>query len=293
MDHFLHHYLKLALPLLVLVALGIGALMGADHLWQITTLAAQPGTLTAAIGEGIDMFAVTAGRSLGSAVAAMRENGGILAVIAFSATTVSVAEMVRRFVGSVGGPGDAGRLVAHGMSRAKCLLGVARHGHTWGTVRDAANGRPLALVRVCVLDAHGDELAATISDRTGRYGFGAPLEGLLRQGALASIAVHKNGYYFPAKGTRGGIREYRGGPIPLVAGHAPEALDVMMDARKPGSRSPASWFRWFAAPAFTAGVIAAPAAYVSGAPGFGIGMLGAFVFAIFMNATLPSQNWND
>ncbi len=72
------------------------------------------------------------------------------------------------------------------------LLGFKRKKRPWGTVYDSITKQPLDPVYVTLSDMKGKEIATTITDLDGRFGF------LVAPG-MYTIAVHKDNYEFPSK----------------------------------------------------------------------------------------------
>lgn len=72
------------------------------------------------------------------------------------------------------------------------LLGFKRRKRPWGTVYDSVTKQPLDPVHVSLIDEKGKEIATTITDIDGRFGFLVPA-------GRYKIIVNKNNYEFPSK----------------------------------------------------------------------------------------------
>ena len=72
------------------------------------------------------------------------------------------------------------------------FLGFKKRTQEWGTVYDSVTKQPLDPVYVIVYDMLGREIATSITDLDGRYGF-------ILQPGLYRIAVQKTNYEFPSK----------------------------------------------------------------------------------------------
>lgn len=72
------------------------------------------------------------------------------------------------------------------------LLGLRRRRTPWGTVYDSVTKQPLDPVYVVLQDLNGKEIATSITDLDGRYGF------LVTRGQYR-IIVNKTNYIFPSK----------------------------------------------------------------------------------------------
>jgi hypothetical protein len=71
------------------------------------------------------------------------------------------------------------------------LLGFKRRRRPWGTVYDSVTKQPLDPVHVTLLDESGKEVATTITDLDGRFGFLVPA-------GKYKISVKKTDYVFPS-----------------------------------------------------------------------------------------------
>jgi predicted outer membrane repeat protein len=72
------------------------------------------------------------------------------------------------------------------------LLGFKRRKRPWGTVYDSVTKQPLDPVHVTLFDESGKEVATTITDLDGRFGFLVPA-------GKYKISAHKDNYEFPSK----------------------------------------------------------------------------------------------
>lgn len=109
MDGILHHNLKIALPLIVVfIAVPLG-LMAANSMWQIASLNAMPGTRTAMIGDGVDVFTQDTGPVTASLGSSINDNGGVLTVIAVVATALLLVEAIRRMIAKLRPPSSTER----------------------------------------------------------------------------------------------------------------------------------------------------------------------------------------
>lgn len=72
------------------------------------------------------------------------------------------------------------------------LLGFKRRKRPWGTVYDSVTKQPLDPVHVTLFDEQGKEVATTITDLDGRFGFLVPA-------GKYKISAHKDNYEFPSR----------------------------------------------------------------------------------------------
>lgn len=80
------------------------------------------------------------------------------------------------------------------------LLGFRRKKRPWGTVYDSVTKQPLDPVYVKLTDIHGREVATTITDIDGRFGF------LVAPGTYR-LSANKDNYVFPSQKLRGKERD--------------------------------------------------------------------------------------
>jgi hypothetical protein len=80
------------------------------------------------------------------------------------------------------------------------LLGLKRRKRPWGTVYDSVTKQPLDPVHVTLFDESGKEIATTITDLDGRFGFLVPA-------GIYSIRAEKDGYQFPSRKMEGKQRD--------------------------------------------------------------------------------------
>ena len=72
-------------------------------------------------------------------------------------------------------------------------VGLAKRRRPWGTVYDSVTKQPLDPAYVVLRDDNGTEMATTITDLDGRFGFVIPRPGRY------SIVAHKTNYIFPSQ----------------------------------------------------------------------------------------------
>jgi predicted outer membrane repeat protein len=72
------------------------------------------------------------------------------------------------------------------------LLGLKRRKRPWGTVYDSVTKQPLDPVHITLFDESGKEVATTITDLDGRFGFLVPA-------GKYKISAHKDSYEFPSR----------------------------------------------------------------------------------------------
>ncbi len=71
-------------------------------------------------------------------------------------------------------------------------VGLKKRNRPWGVVYDSVTKQPLDPVYVVLLDLKGEEIATSITDMDGRYGF-------LVEPGVYKIKVNKNNYTFPSE----------------------------------------------------------------------------------------------
>jgi hypothetical protein len=88
----------------------------------------------------------------------------------------------------------------------------------WGSVYDAHTGLPLDPAFIRLYTPDGKEIATTVTNKKGMFGFKNISDGLY------TISVYKHGYTFPSKAVG-----YHGEPVMISGGHALIA-DIPLDA---------------------------------------------------------------
>ncbi len=107
-------------------------------------------------------------------------------------------------------------------------LGFKKRIRRWGTVYDSITKQPLDPVYVSLYDKDGKEVATSITDIDGRFGF------LLQPGRY-TIVVHKTNYLFPSRELRGKTSDevygdlYFGEPFVVQKGDDAIAKNIPMD----------------------------------------------------------------
>lgn len=290
MDSFLHHHLKLAVPVLVIgffLFAGIALYNSFDDLQYGTV---HNNTITARIGDGVDMISQYAAIPSG-VLPSFASIGATLLVVALLATGVLIADAGRLFSLASGGMGDFIRSTDLIGARLRRLIGFSPV-HVWGTVRDAATGEPVSLAQVCVRDIHGNCMAHTVSDISGRYGFLPPLQAMLQQAGIAKLTVQKGGYYFPAKQdhNHGSTPCYHGGSLAAITKSDTPMLDIALDRSHRKQRiSSFQWLEHVAYGALLAGIFAVPAAFIL-TPSLATGVLAStFCGSVILRAALAHR----
>lgn len=195
MNRFFHMF-RLAAPLLAgiqIIALAVIVIPTASSLMH----AERSGNVrTATLGDGVDELAVR----LAPMVSVFKKSTSgfgplfAIAVASLLISSVALGTYVRRIVG---GFSDAGALIRHVGNRIRYTRKNARH-HIWGVVRDAQSARVLPCAKVLLTTADGTRnIAHTIADVSGRYGFGISPEQAAHAGLR--ILASKSGYYFPSR----------------------------------------------------------------------------------------------
>lgn len=91
-------------------------------------------------------------------------------------------------------------------------FGVKKKANPWGTVYDSVTKQPIDPAYVVLYDVNGKEVATSITDIEGRYGFAVPA-------GTYTIVANKTNYEFPSKKLSGKVEDelyrdlYFGGPI--------------------------------------------------------------------------------
>jgi hypothetical protein len=111
------------------------------------------------------------------------------------------------------------------------VLGIRKRTKPWGTVYDSVTKQPLDPAYVVVQDLQGKEIASSITDLDGRYGF------LLEPGKYKMI-VKKTNYKFPSEKLAGRTQDefyenlYFGGEIEVKTAGEAIAQNIPMDPEK-------------------------------------------------------------
>jgi hypothetical protein len=79
-------------------------------------------------------------------------------------------------------------------------VGLKKRNRPWGVVYDSITKQPLDPVYVVLIDAKGNEIATSITDMDGRYGF-------LVEPGFYKIRVNKNNYTYPSEKLKGKISD--------------------------------------------------------------------------------------
>ena len=107
-------------------------------------------------------------------------------------------------------------------------LGLKKRNKPWGVVYDSVTKQPIDPAYVIAQDMDGNEVATSITDMEGRYGF------LLPSGNYKIIA-HKSNYEFPSKKLNGNLSDelysdlYYGGPVNLEEKDGVLTKNIPMD----------------------------------------------------------------
>ncbi len=94
-------------------------------------------------------------------------------------------------------------------------LGIKKKSNPWGTVYDSVTKQPIDPAYVVLMDMQGNEVATSITDIEGRYGFAVPP-------GTYTIIANKTNYEFPSKKLAGKTSDelyddlYFGGPIVIT-----------------------------------------------------------------------------
>ncbi|MBP6904661.1 MAG: carboxypeptidase regulatory-like domain-containing protein [Candidatus Pacebacteria bacterium] len=107
-------------------------------------------------------------------------------------------------------------------------LGIKKKSNPWGTVYDSVTKQPIDPAYVVLMDMAGNEVATSITDIDGRYGFAVPP-------GTYTIIANKTNYEFPSKKLAGKMEDelykdlYFGGPIVVTEEGGIIARDIPLD----------------------------------------------------------------
>lgn len=107
-------------------------------------------------------------------------------------------------------------------------LGIKKKSNPWGTVYDSVTKQPIDPAYVVLMDMAGNEVATSITDIDGRYGFAVPP-------GTYTIIANKTNYEFPSKKLVGKTEDelykdlYFGGPIVVTEEDGIIARDIPLD----------------------------------------------------------------
>lgn len=107
-------------------------------------------------------------------------------------------------------------------------LGLRKRSQPWGVVYDSVTKEPIDPAYVVLMDAAGNEVATSITDIEGRYGFSVPA-------GTYTILANKTNYDFPSKKLAGKIEDelygdlYFGGPITVTTEGGIIAKNIPLD----------------------------------------------------------------
>ncbi|MES2224691.1 MAG: carboxypeptidase regulatory-like domain-containing protein [Patescibacteria group bacterium] len=87
---------------------------------------------------------------------------------------------------------DLPLLIARLWSWLLIIFGLRKHARPWGTVYDSVTKQPIDPAYVILTDLQGNEVATSITDIDGRYGFSVPP-------GMYKIVANKTNYEFPSK----------------------------------------------------------------------------------------------
>ncbi len=107
-------------------------------------------------------------------------------------------------------------------------FGVKKKANPWGTVYDSVTKQPIDPAYVVLYDMTGKEIATSITDIEGRYGFAVPA-------GTYTIVANKTNYEFPSKKLVGKVEDelyrdlYFGGPITVTEEGGIIAKNIPLD----------------------------------------------------------------
>jgi hypothetical protein len=142
----------------------------------------------------------------------------LVVLIAGVACAALLMQGVRGALTRIGGASDLRNALSHAGARLSAFAGVGAR-HAWGAVYDHATGKPLAYARVTLTDRYHHEVASSVCDRNGVYGFATPLSHALTESFAASIVCTKDGYHASRAS------------FALHAGVLPDTLDIGLERR--------------------------------------------------------------
>lgn len=124
---------------------------------------------------------------------------------------------------------DIGLWIARLWSLFLVFLGIKKKSNPWGTVYDSVTKQPIDPAYVVLYDMEGKEIATSITDIEGRYGFAVPA-------GTYTIVANKTNFEFPSKKLAGKTEDelyrdlYFGGPITVTEEGGIIAKNIPLDA---------------------------------------------------------------
>jgi hypothetical protein len=172
-----------------------------------------PQVITQSVGNVLTSFAGSIGQSIGSAV-------GIAAVGVGSIASYLILNPFSWF--------DIFLWISKLWSLILVWFGVKKKANPWGTVYDSVTKQPIDPAYVVLYDMTGKEVATSITDIEGRYGFAVPA-------GTYTIVANKTNYEFPSKKLSGKVEDelyrdlYFGGPITVTEEGGIIAKNIPLD----------------------------------------------------------------
>ncbi len=173
----------------------------------------DPPPLPLKIPEGLKQFATDLG-------------GTTTAVVGI--VSVGIASIVGALLSNPFSLYDIFLILARLWSLILVFFGIRKKANPWGTVYDSVTKQPIDPAYVVLFDAQGNEVATSITDIEGRYGFSVPA-------GTYTIIANKTNYEFPSKKLAGKIEDelyrdlYFGGPITVTEEGGVIAKNIPLD----------------------------------------------------------------